>query len=394
MKIYNTQSKTIEEFSPAKKEVGMYVCGPTVYSESHLGHAKSYVAFDILRRWIEYNGHPVMHVQNITDVSDETAQTALKFGKSEKEITEEYTEKFKTQMRTLGNLEPRYTPKASEYVEKIAEITKDFLNIGKAYETEEGVYLKVESKNHGKLLGSSIDEAIVEIGVNTGPKRSPYDFMLWGPELAGGETWNIEGLKPGRPGWHSGCVMMASSILKMPLDIHCGGVDLIYPHHESEIIISECVFEKEYCNFWVHNGLMEDAEGKLSKSGKQRLTLSEIFKKYEPMQMRFYLLGHHYRENTPFDIRAFEKACEGYQKLNRIAKKSMTYEKREIESALLLEILEKMENSMNDDLNTPAVIDLIREVDRMAKERLESESEMGQISSIYSLFKKTLGIFL
>ena len=394
MKIYNTQSKTIEEFSPAKKEVGMYVCGPTVYSESHLGHAKSYVAFDILRRWIEYNGHLVMHVQNITDVSDETAQTALKFGKSEKEITEEYTEKFKTQMRTLGNLEPRYTPKASEYVEKIAEITKDFLNIGKAYETEEGVYLKVESKNHGKLLGSSIDEAIVEIGVDTGPKRSPYDFMLWGPELAGGETWNIEGLKPGRPGWHSGCVMMASSILKMPLDIHCGGVDLIYPHHESEIIISECVFEKEYCNFWVHNGLMEDAEGKLSKSGKQRLTLSEIFKKYEPMQMRFYLLGHHYRENTPFDIRAFERACEEYQKLNRIAKKSMTYEKREIESALLLEILEKMENSMNDDLNTPAVIDLIREVDRMAKERLENESEMGQISSIYSLFKKILGIFL
>ena len=110
--------------------------------------------------------------------------------------------------------------------------------------------------------------------------------------------------------------------------------------------------------------------------------------------MRFYLLGHHYRENTPFDIRAFEKACEEYQKLNRIAKKSMTYEKREIESTLLLEILEKMENSMNDDLNTPAVIDLIREVDRMAKERLESESEMGQISSIYSLFKKTLGIFL
>jgi len=394
MKIYNTQSKTIEEFKPAKKEVGMYVCGPTVYSESHLGHAKSYIAFDILRRWIEYNRYLVTHVQNITDVSDETAQAALKVGKDEKEITKKYTEKFNTQMKALGNLEPHHIPKASEYVEKIAEITKNFLKIEKAYETKEGIYLKVESREHGKLLGGNIDEAIVEMDVDSGPKRSPHDFMLWGPEIEGGETWDIEGLKPGRPGWHAECVMMASSILEMPLDIHCGGVDLIYPHHESEIIISECIFEKEYCNFWVHNGLMEDAEGKLSKSGEQRLILSEIFKKYKPMQMRFYLLEHHYRENTPFDIESFENACEEYQALSRVAKKSMMYEKREIESAILIEILQKLENNMNEDLNTPAVVNLIREVNRMAKERLESESEMGQISSIYSIFKKTLGIFL
>jgi len=393
MKIYNTQSKTIEKFKPVKKEVGMYVCGPTVYSESHLGHAKSYIAFDILRRWIEYNRYLVTHVQNITDVSDETARAALKVGKDEKEITKKYTEKFNTQMKALGNLEPHHIPKASEYVENVAEITKEFLKIGTAYETEEGVYLKVESTEHGKLLGINIDEAIVEINVDSGPKRSPHDFMLWGPEIEGGETWNIEGLKAGRPGWHSECVMMASSILEMPLDIHCGGIDLVYPHHESEIIISECVSEKEYCNFWVHNGLMEDAEGKLSKSGTQRLTLSEIFEKYGPLQIRFYLLGRHYRENTSFDIESFERACEEYNALNRVAEKAMMYEKAEIESALLFEILQKLENSMNEDLNTPAVVDLIREVDSMAKERMENKSEMRQISAIYSVFKKTLGIF-
>jgi len=317
----------------------------------------------------------------------------LKVGKDEKEITKKYTEKFNTQMKALGNLEPHHIPKASEYVENVAEITKEFLKIGKAYETEEGVYLKVESTEHGKLLGINIDEAIVEINVDSGPKRSPHDFMLWGPEIEGGETWNIEGLKAGRPGWHSECVMMASSILEMPLDIHCGGIDLIYPHHESEIIISECVSEKEYCNFWVHNGLMEDAEGKLSKSGTQRLTLSEIFEKYGPLQIRFYLLGRHYRENTSFDIESFERACEEYNALNRVAEKAMMYEKAEIESALLFEILQKLENSMNEDLNTPAVVDLIREVDSMAKERMENKSEMRQISAIYSVFKKTLGIF-
>ena len=395
MKIYNTQSKNIEEFNPTRKNVGMYVCGPTVYSEAHLGHAKSYVAFDVLRRWIEYNKYEVTHVQNITDVSDETAQTALKLKTEEKEITEFYTEKFNVQMKALGNLEPHYLPKATDYVEEIADITKRFLKMEKAYETEEGVYLKVEPSSHGKLLGVELEDVIVEGTdiVDAGPKKSPHDFMLWGPEIEGGKTWNIEGLKPGRPGWHAECVMMASSILEMPLDIHCGGVDLIYPHHESEIIISEHTSEGEYCNFWVHNGLMEDAEGKLSKSGEQRLTLSEIFEKYGSLQMRFYLLGHHYRENTPFDIESFEKACREYSDLNSVAKKSMMYKETEIESALLFDILQKLEKSMNDDLNTPAVIDLIREVDRMVKERLENEGGMGQISSIYHIFKKTLGLF-
>ena len=396
MKIYNTRRKNIEEFNPTKKNVGMYVCGPTVYSEAHLGHAKSYVAFDILRRGIEYDGYEVTHVQNLTDISDDTARTALKFKKSEKEITEFHTEKFNTQMKALGNLEPHYLPKATDYVEEIANITKRFLKMGKAYETEEGVYLEVDPSSHGKLLGVELEEAVVE-GidiVDSGPKKSPHDFMLWGPEIEGGKTWNIEGLKPGRPGWHAECVMMASSILEMPLDIHCGGVDLIYPHHESEIIISEHMSGDEFCNFWVHNGLMEDAEGKLSKSGDQRLTLSEIFEKYGPLQMRFYLLGHHYRENTPFDIEPFEKACKEYVTLNRVAEKSMSYKATEIESGTLLsDIRRKLEKAMNDDLNTPAIMDLIREVDEMARDELENDGEMGQISSIYHIFKKTVGLF-
>ena len=396
MNFFNTVSGKKELFTPNGKNVGLYICGPTVYSDTHLGHAKSYVSFDVMKRWLEYRGHEVTHIQNFTDVSDETALGASKEGIGELEFTRKYENEFLDKMKSLSNTPATKYTRASDFVKQIAEETKKLLDADEAYQTEEGVFLRIKQEEHGKLLGVDLEESLVEgtSEVDPGPKESPHDTLLWGPPLEGGEIWEFEGLPAGRPGWHLECTLMSSSELELPIDIHWGGIDLIYPHHETEIILAERIGLGNYCDFWMHNGLMEDAEGKLSKSRGERITLEEVFEDCPPAALRFYLLSHHYRDFTPYLPENLLAACQEGERLGANAVDCMIIDPtnpREDEE--MASLVTRFEKAMDDDLDTPKALGVLRDLDVIAGKRLENNGDIGPVSGMYSLFQSVLGVF-
>ena len=396
MKFYNTFRGKKEVFSSESKNVGLYICGPTVYSDTHLGHAKSYVSFDILKRWLIYRGYKVRHIQNFTDVSDETALGASKEGIDELEFTKKYEDEFLDKMKLLCNTSATKYTRASDFVQQIAEATKKLVDSGEAYQTEEGIFLKIKPEEHGKLLGVNLEESLAEktSEVDSGPKESPHDTLLWGPPLSGGKVWEIEGLPAGRPGWHLECTLMSSSELNLPIDIHWGGIDLIYPHHETEMILAERVGLGNYCDFWMHNGLMEDAEGKLSKSRGERITLEEVFEDCPPAALRFYLLNHHYRDFTPYSPDGLLEACQEGERLGINAVDCMIVEptdpRDDIDTAPLVS---RFEEALDDDLDTPKALDVLRDLDIVATNRLKNKGNLAPVSGMYGMFQRVLGIF-
>ena len=396
MKFYNTFRGKKEVFSSESKNVGLYICGPTVYSDTHLGHAKSYVSFDILKRWLIYRGYKVRHIQNFTDVSDETALGASKEGIDELEFTRKYEDEFLDKMKLLCNTSATKYTRASDFVQQIAEATKKLVDSGEAYQTEEGIFLKIKAEEHGKLLGVNLEESLAEktSEVDSGPKESPHDTLLWGPPLSGGKVWEVEGLPAGRPGWHLECTLMSSSELNLPIDIHWGGIDLIYPHHETEMILAERVGLGNYCDFWMHNGLMEDAEGKLSKSRGERITLEEVFEDCPPAALRFYLLNHHYRDFTPYSPDGLLEACQEGERLGINAVDCMIVEptdpRDDIDTAPLVS---RFEEALDDDLDTPKALDVLRDLDIVATNRLKNKGNLAPVSGMYGMFQRVLGIF-
>ena len=396
MKFYNTATGKKEDFIPNSKNLGLYICGPTVYSDTHLGHAKSYVSFDILKRWLVYRGYEVRHIQNFTDVSDETAINSSKEGMDELSFTKKYETEFLDKMRLLSNTDASKYTRASDFVEKIAKETKKLLDLGEAYQTEEGIFLRIKEEEHGMLLGVNLEESLAEATseVDSGPKESPHDTLLWGPPIYGGNVWEFAGLPAGRPGWHLECTLMSSSELDMPIDIHWGGVDLIYPHHETEIILANKIGLGNYCDFWMHNGLMEDADGKLSKSRGERITLEEVFKDCPPAALRFYLLSHHYREFTPYSPEGLLEACQEGERLGVNAVDCMITpptDPRDDEE--IAHLVSRLEEALDDDLDTPKALDVLRELDIIAGTRLENKENIGPISGMYSIFQNVLGVF-
>ena len=396
MKLFNTASGKKEDFNPDSESLGLYICGPTVYSDTHLGHAKSYVSFDILKRWLGYHNYNVNHIQNFTDVSDETAIGASKLGIDELIFTQKYEEEFLNKMKLLSNLPATKYTRASNFVQPIAEATKNLLDTGDAYQTDAGIFLTIKEDEHGKLLGVNLEDSLAQgsTEVDPGPKKSPHDTLIWGPSIVGGKSWTFEGLPEGRPGWHLECTLMSSSELDLPIDIHWGGIDLIYPHHETEMIIAEKLGLGNYCDFWMHNGLMEDAEGKLSKSRGERITLEEVFKDCPPAALRFYILNHHYREFTPYSPEELLMACQEGERLGINAVDCMIVEPTNPNDDEEMSILvSKFEAALDDDLDTPKALDVLRELDVIAGEKLKNKENLAPISGMYSLFQCVLGVF-
>ena len=396
MKFFNTATGEKEDFFSASKKVGLYICGPTVYSDTHLGHAKSYVSFDVLKRWLIYNEYEVNHIQNFTDVSDETALGASKAGVDEFTFTQKYEKEFLEKMKLLSNTSATNYTRASEFVKQIADETKKLLDAGEAYQTDEGIFLRIKQEEHGKLLRVNLEESLAEgtNDVDSGPKESPHDTLLWGPPLEGGEVWEFGGLPPGRPGWHLECTLMSSSELDLPIDIHWGGIDLIYPHHETEMILAEKIGLGNYCDFWMHNGLMEDADGKLSKSRGERITLEEVFEECPPAALRFYLLSHHYREFTPYSPEGLLEACQEGERLGINAVDCMIVDATDPrEDAEIFPLVSRFEEALADDLDTPKALDVLRDLDKIAETRLKNEGDIGPISGMYSIFQHVLGVF-
>ncbi|BAU23954.1 cysteinyl-tRNA synthetase [Caldimicrobium thiodismutans] len=313
LRIYNTLSRKIEDFEPLNPpRVTMYVCGITAYDSSHLGHARSAIIFDVLFRILRWLCYEVLYVRNITDIDDKIINRANREGLFWKDITERYTQEYQEEMEKLGVLKPTFEPKASEHIHEIISLIEKLINGGLAYVSEGDVYFAVEKfKGYGKLSGRKLEELLSGVRIDPSEKkRNPLDFALWKSAKPGEPFWESPwGF--GRPGWHIECSAMSLKYLGETIDIHGGGLDLIFPHHENEIAQSEGATGKTFVRYFIHHGLITVEGEKMSKSLGNFVTTAYLLEKYHPEVIRAFLLSKHYRSPLDYsekNIQETEKA--------------------------------------------------------------------------------------
>ena len=325
IKLYNTQTHQTEEFKPVEEgKVRRYVCGPTVYNRIHIGNARTFISFDTLRRYFMYRGYEVTFVQNVTDVDDKIITKANQEGRTAAEVASEFTDAFISDMRAAGVMDPDVRPKATKEIGEMIKLVKTLIDKGHAYATEEGdVYFSVRSfPEYGKLSGRNIDE--MEGGHRElradgqgleDRKRDPLDFALWKAAKPGEPSWGSP-WGQGRPGWHIECSAMSKKYLGLPIDIHGGGADLVFPHHENEVAQSEAAYGCCFSNYWMHGGMLQVNHEKMSKSLGNFLLLNEVLERTDPVVLRMLMLQTHYR--SPLDF-SDERLDESAQSVARIA---------------------------------------------------------------------------
>lgn len=407
MKLYNTLSRKKEDFIPIKEnEVSMYNCGPTVYNFIHVGNARPLVTFDTLRRFFIYLGFKVNFVVNFTDIDDKLINKARDENTSVKEIADRYIKAFKEDARGLNIYEYNTIhPKATDYISQMIEFIKALENMGAAYEVDGNVYFSIEStKDYGKLSKKNIDELISgsRIDVNE-DKKNPMDFVLWKKEKPGEPSWDSPWGK-GRPGWHIECSVMAKTLLGETIDIHSGGEDLQFPHHENEIAQSETLSGKPFANFWLHNGMLTVDNQKMSKSLGNFFTIKEISEEYDLEVLRFFLLSAHYRSPINFSREVMDQNKNALERLYN-AKKSLEYylsldlKTKPQEDDELYSTLNKYKeafiSSMSDDLNTADAIADIFDLVKFINLTVDENSTRGFVEEAYKLFMelcKVIGI--
>ena len=319
--MYNTETRRKVEFTPLEQgKVGMYVCGPTVYDHCHIGHARSYVAFDVIRRYLEYKGYNVTYVQNFTDVDDKIINRASEQGVPPLVLSENFIQEYFKDMDMLNVKRASVHPKASEMIPDMVHVIEELIRSGNAYEVDGDVYFEVETAKDkfGTLRHQSLEDmrdgARIEIDTR---KRSPKDFALWKSAKEGEISWDSP-WGPGRPGWHIECSTMSTKYLGPTLDIHGGGMDLIFPHHESEVLQSECYNNKKFARYWLHNGFVEINSEKMSKSLKNFFSIKEVLERFPPMVVRFFLVYTHYRSPIDFSDVALEEAQRSFGRLENL----------------------------------------------------------------------------
>jgi len=380
MKIYNTLTQKKEEFVPVEEnKVRMYVCGPTVYNYIHIGNARPVIFFDTVRRYFEYKGYEVIYVSNFTDVDDKIIKRANEEGVDASVISERYIEEFKKDMKALNVREATYHPKATEEINGMIEMIKLLIDKGHAYEKDGTVYFRTRSfRDYGKLSKKNIDdlEAGARITVSE-LKEDPMDFVLWKPKKEGEPFWPSP-WGDGRPGWHIECSVMSSKYLGEQIDIHGGGEDLIFPHHENEIAQSEAATGKEFARYWMHNAFINIDNKKMSKSEGNFFTVRDICKEYSGQVLRFFMLNAHYRSPLNFSRELMEAAQNSLERIltcvgqldylikgDTLKEGDLTSEEEAtIREADLLR--EKFEASMDDDFNTADAIAAIFELVKLA----------------------------
>ncbi|MHC1722666.1 MAG: cysteine--tRNA ligase [Aminipila sp.] len=389
MKIYNTLTRKKEEFVPIdKEEIKIYVCGPTVYNYFHIGNARPFVVFDTLRKYLEYRGNNVKFVQNFTDVDDKIINKAREEGISAGEVSEKYIEEYYKDAAALNVKKASVHPKVTETMDDIIQFVEDLIKKGYAYEVDGDVYYSTRKfKDYGKLSKQNIEDlesgARIEIGEK---KQDPLDFALWkarktDDEIAWESPWGM-----GRPGWHIECSAMSKKFLGETIDIHAGGQDLAFPHHENEIAQSEAHNNKPFANYWMHNGYITIDNEKMSKSKGNFFTVRDILAKYSGEVMRFFLLSGHYRNPINFSDTLMEQAKNGLARMQN-AKTNLKYlmetgndtmtdaEKESIVS--FDKYRQEFINSMEDDLNTAdaitAVFELITSINTTIKDGASKE---------------------
>jgi cysteinyl-tRNA synthetase len=385
LKVYNTLSKRKEEFKPIHEgKVSMYVCGVTVYDDIHMGHARSMIVFDMIARYLRYKGLKVDHATNFTDVDDKIIVRANEQGIPPLQLSSMYIDRYFKEADALGvNRANRY-PKASEYVPQIEKLVRVLEEKGYAYRTADGsVYFSMDKvRDYGKLSGMKLDELRAGARIEPGEeKRNPMDFALWKGVKPGEIAWDSPWGK-GRPGWHIECSAMCMNLFGDTIDIHGGGNDLIFPHHENEILQSESATGKPLANYWLHNGMLTVQEEKMAKSLKNFFTVSQVLSEHSKEEVRFYLLNTHYRGPLGYSDAALEEAASSlrrlhntYAELKSVASSSIGAEGAE---ALVDKARKEFMESMDDDFNSRAAIaaifDLAREANKLMSEgRLSKE---------------------
>ncbi len=368
MKVFNTLSGQKEEFIPQGDPVRMYVCGVTPYADCHIGHAMSYIVFDVIRRYLEFKGYKVKYVQNFTDVDDKIIDRAHQAGMTPGELADRFIAQYFIDMDALNIRRADIYPKATEEIPKIIEVVRGLIDKGHAYEVEGNVYFRVRSDpNYGKLSRQNLDGLLTGARIEPGvEKEHPLDFALWKAAKPGEPCWESPWGK-GRPGWHIECSAMSLKYLGETLDIHGGGRDLIFPHHENEIAQSECFTGViPFVRYWLHNGLVQLGEEKMSKSLGNLITVKEILEQFSPDAIRLFVLGSHYRSPLTYSEEGLWAAEKGIERLRQAARG-----KDEGSQGATIEIdsfRQQFTEAMDDDFNSAQAVavlfDLAREINR------------------------------
>jgi len=393
VKVFNTLSGQKEEFLPQGDVVTMYVCGVTPYSDAHLGHAMSYIIFDVIKRYLQSRDYKVKYVQNITDIDDKIIERANKLGVSPRELAEKFTESYFADMDALNIAKPDVTPYATDEIPKMIEVIQGLVDKGYAYPAQGSVYFRVRNvPDYGKLSHRSLESMMsCETG---GEKEDPMDFVLWKASKPGEPMWESP-WGPGRPGWHIECSAMSLKYLGNTLDIHGGGQDLIFPHHENEIAQSESFTGvKPFVKYWLHNGMVQLGEDKMSKSLGNLVTIKEILEKYSADAIRIFVLSSHYRSPLTYSEETLEAAERGVERLLRvISRDDSTGGKGE---ALDAEPYRKQFiEAMDDDFNTPKALGTLFDLAREINEAGDAGISIDKAQSILvSLAREVLGLKL
>jgi len=377
MKVFNTLSGKKEEFSPQGDEVKMYVCGVTPYDEAHLGHAMSYIIFDVIRRYLQFRDYKVKYVQNITDIDDKIIDRANKLGISTGELAGKFTSSYFADIDALNIGRADIYPRATEEIPKIIEIVQGLIDKGYAYPAQGSVYFRVRNvADYGKLSHRNLDSMMAgACAVGEEDKEHPMDFVLWKASKPGEPSWESP-WGPGRPGWHIECSAMSLKYLGDTLDIHGGGQDLVFPHHENEIAQSESFTGvKPFARYWLHNGMVQLGEEKMSKSLGNLITIKEALENYSADAIRIFALSSHYRSPLTYSEEIIEAAERGAERLRQTVNNAVSGQKagKKID---IEHYRQRFAEAMDDDFNTAQALatlfDLAREINKCDSEGIEA----------------------
>ena len=403
MKIFNTLSRRKEEFEPLEPgKVKMYVCGPTVYNYIHIGNARPMIVFDTVRRYFEYKGYDVNYVSNFTDVDDKIIKKAIEEGVDASVISERYIKECKKDMADM-NVKPATThPLATQEISGMIDMIQTLIDKGYAYVVSDGtVYYRTRKfKDYGKLSHKNLDDlqsGFREIKVTGEEKEDSLDFVLWKPKKDGEPYWDAPWCK-GRPGWHIECSVMSKRYLGDQIDIHAGGEDLIFPHHENEIAQSEAANGKEFARYWMHNAFLNIDNKKMSKSLGNFFTVREISEKYDLQVLRFFMLSAHYRSPLNFSADLMEASRNGLERIltaverlgeleTKAVGETMTAEE-EAAAAQVKELVAKYETAMEDDFNTADAISAVFELVKLANTAVSETSTKALVSYVKETIEK------
>jgi cysteinyl-tRNA synthetase len=408
--LYNTPTKHKEPFLPlTPNQVKMYVCGVTVYDDCHLGHARSALVFDTIRRYLEYSGYQVTYVRNFTDVDDKILQRAQKDGIPWTQVTERYIEAFYRDMARLGVIPPTVEPRATQHIQDIVDMIAGLVEKRFAYEVEGDVYFEVRKfSQYGQLSGRNLEELLAGARVEVDPrKKDPMDFALWKSAKPDEPGWESPWGK-GRPGWHIECSAMSIKHLGPTFDIHGGGKDLIFPHHENEVAQSCAFTGKEFARYWIHNGFVTIDEEKMSKSLGNFFTIREIFEKSPYSEivtgecLRYYLLSTHYRSDINFSDQSISEAKAALDTIYGLIRRLKEFDSQENNQGdeewecVSKYFAQKFQDSMDDDFNTPKVLgafhELRGEVNKLLVKGLSKQAK-GNVLEDLKKYGQPLGLF-